>query len=67
MYKCNCCKETFYEPDVERYEEYREFWGMPCSETFYEATCPRCGSSDIEEYYEGYSDEEEDEEEDELC
>ena len=41
---------------------------MPCSETFYEATCPRCGSSDIEEYYEGYSDdEEEDEEEDELC
>ena len=43
---CNECGKIFYEPG--RYEEKHEFWGAPCSETFY--VCPACNSEDFDEY-----------------
>ena len=40
---CLNCMSTFEEPS--KYEQRSEFWGAPCSETFY--SCPYCDSDDI--------------------
>ena len=64
MYKCRDCEEIFEEPH-EHETTWEKFYGVsgmfPDSHrlTIYE--CPRCGSDQIEEYFEEEEEEEEEE------
>lgn len=61
MYKCNDCKETFYEPDILHgcYEDDCGVSSQFDSYNYYSIeVCPYCGSSDLRNWDEDYDYEE---------
>lgn len=62
-FKCTDCGEIFTENESgTSHELVGEFWGAPAYNDY--MACPRCGSTDLEDYYED-EDEDEDQEEEE--
>ena len=57
-YKCENCGCVFDEPNIRKYSETTEYWGVVETRTLEEELCPECNDEDIREYNEEDEEEE---------